>query len=87
MRRVTKIIYAAVALLVLMTAMSPTPRAQVATLDFSREPACLSRTPASMGGPAPVSPNLVVVRYLGSSNHEVAYGNTVLLLNAPPRLP
>lgn len=82
MRRVTKVVHAAVAVMLLIAAMSSTPRAQVATLDFSREPACLSRTPASMGGPAPVSPNLVVVRYLGSSNHEVAYGNTVLLLNA-----
>ena len=82
MRRVTTIIYAAVALLLLMTAMPPAIGAQTTAIDFSREPACQSRAPASMGGPAPVSPNLVVVRYLGSSNHEIAYRNTVLLLNA-----
>jgi len=35
-----------------------------------------------MGGPAPKSPRLLVVRYLGSSNHEIAYRSTVLLLNA-----
>jgi len=66
--------------------------AQGATIDFSKEPACQSLTGTSMGGPAPKSPRLVVVRYLGSSNHEIAYRNTVLLLNAhyartPPARP
>src|SRR5688572_9502597 len=61
-------------------------------IDFAQEPACQSLTPVSMGGPAPRSPNLIVVRYLGSSNHEVAYRDTVLLLNAhyarvPPARP
>src|SRR5687768_10172847 len=61
-------------------------------IDFAQEPACQSLTPVSMGGTAPRSPNLIVVRYLGSSNHEIAYRNTVLLLNAhyarvPPARP
>ncbi len=60
--------------------------------DFSKEPACQSLTATSMGGEAPKSPNLIVVRYLGSSNHEIAYRNTVLLLDAhyarlPPARP
>jgi hypothetical protein len=70
----------------------PAASAAQGAFDFSREPACQSLTATSMGGPAPVSPDLVVVRYLGSSNHEIAYRNTVLLLNAhyarvPPARP
>ena len=62
------------------------------TFDFSKEPVCQSLTATSMGGEAPKSPNLIVVRYLGSSNHEIAYRNTVLLLDAhyarlPPARP
>lgn len=61
-------------------------------VDFAQEPACQSLTPVSMGGPAPRHADLVVVRYLGSSNHEIAYRDTVLLLNAhyarvPPARP
>jgi hypothetical protein len=59
-----------------------TVQAQGKSIDFTKEPACDSLTPTSMGGPAPKSPRLLVVRYLGSSNHEIAYRNTVLLLNA-----
>ena len=55
---------------------------QASPIDFTREPSCQSLTAVSMGGPAPQSPHLVVVRYLGSSNHEIAYRDTVLLLNA-----
>src|SRR5258706_4178804 len=67
-------------------------QAQGKSVDFTKEPACDSLTPTSMGGPAPKSPRLLVVRYLGSSNHEIAYRNTVLLLNAhyartPPARP
>ena len=66
--------------------------AQGKSIDFTKEPSCDSLTPTSMGGPAPKSPRLLVVRYLGSSNHEIAYRNTVLLLNAhyartPPARP
>jgi L-ascorbate metabolism protein UlaG (beta-lactamase superfamily) len=57
-------------------------QAQGKSIDFTKEPACDSLTPTSMGGAAPKSPRLLVVRYLGSSNHEIAYRSTVLLLNA-----
>jgi len=72
--------------------IAPPVEAQNKSIDFTKEPACDSLTPTSMGGPAPKSPRLVVVRYLGSSNHEIAYRNTVLLLNAhyartPPARP
>ena len=52
------------------------------SLDFQQEPACQTLTATSMGGPAPRSANLLVLRYLGSANYEVAYRDTVLLLNA-----
>ena len=66
--------------------------AQTARFDFAQEPACQSLTPVSTGGPAPRNPAVIVVRYLGSSNHEIAYRDTVLLLNAhyarvPPARP
>ena len=73
---------ATASLLVAIAAAPSLAHGQTAAVDFEREPACQSRTPAAMGGPAPVSPNVIVVRYLGSSNHEIAYRDTVLLLNA-----
>ena len=76
-----RVLHAAVLLLVIAAAPSMAG-GQTAVVDFRHEPSCQSRTPTSMGGPAPVSPNVVVVRYLGSSNHEIAYRDTVLLLNA-----
>ena len=51
-------------------------------IDFLREPACQTLTPTSMGGPAPASPNLLVLRWLGASNYELAHRGTVLLLDA-----
>jgi L-ascorbate metabolism protein UlaG (beta-lactamase superfamily) len=80
------------ALVLALVITTSTVHAQGGTIDFSKEPACQSLTGTSMGGPAPRSPRLLVVRYLGSSNHEIAYRNTVLLLNAhyartPPARP
>ena len=68
--------------LLFVTLFASAASAQTARFDFSQEPACESLTPVSAGGPAPRHPNVVVVRYLGSSNHEIAYRDTVLLLNA-----
>jgi L-ascorbate metabolism protein UlaG (beta-lactamase superfamily) len=56
--------------------------AQGQSVDFAQEPACQTLTATSMGGPAPRNANLLVLRYLGSANYEVAYRDTVLLLNA-----
>ena len=82
----------AVALLALTGTCASLASAQGRGVNFASEPACQSLTPTSMGGAAPKNPNLVVVRYLGSSNHEIAYRDTVLLLNAhyartPPARP
>jgi len=61
-------------------------------IDFSKEPACNSLLPVSQGGPAPRSPNLVVIRYLGAANEEVAYRGNIFLIDAwyrrvPPARP
>lgn len=49
---------------------------------LGREAACNSLTLASMGGPMPRDANVVVLRYLGSANHELVYRDNVFLLDA-----
>ena len=56
--------------------------AQRATTGLAREPACQTLTPTSAGGPAPRDASTLVVRWLGASNHEFAYRNQVVLMNA-----
>ena len=56
---------------------------------LSQDPACQSLTPGATGGPMPKDPNIAVVRWLGHSNYEVDYRDTVILGDAyydrPPR--
>jgi L-ascorbate metabolism protein UlaG (beta-lactamase superfamily) len=54
--------------------------AQIAKLD--RDPACHTLTPASAGGAMPKNSNLMVLRYLGTSNYEIDYRGHILLLDA-----
>jgi L-ascorbate metabolism protein UlaG (beta-lactamase superfamily) len=66
--------------------------AQRRGVDFRQEPACQTLTTTSMGGPAPKTPTVMVWRWLGASNHELAYRDTVILINAfyrrtPPARP
>jgi L-ascorbate metabolism protein UlaG (beta-lactamase superfamily) len=56
--------------------------AQQRGIDFSKEPACQTLTSTAMGGPAPKNPNLVVMRYLGASNHEIDFRDSITLFNA-----
>ena len=49
---------------------------------LSLEPACQSLTLASTGGPLPKGADVVVLRYLGSANHELTYRGNVFLLDA-----
>jgi hypothetical protein len=50
--------------------------------DFAQEPACRTLQPASAGGPMPMSPDVLVLRYFSYGNYELAYRGKVLLLDA-----
>jgi hypothetical protein len=54
-------------------------RSQSVKLD--QEPACQTLRPASAGGPLPQHPDVLLVRYLGRANYEVAFRGKVLLLD------
>ncbi len=54
--------------------------AQTATA-LRDEPACQTLRPASAGGPVPMNPNVLLLRYLGRANYEVAYRGRILLLD------
>jgi L-ascorbate metabolism protein UlaG (beta-lactamase superfamily) len=56
--------------------------AEGAKAAMQQDPACQSLTPVSAGGPAPKDPEMVVVRWLGWTNYEVAYRGDVFLLDA-----
>jgi L-ascorbate metabolism protein UlaG (beta-lactamase superfamily) len=47
-----------------------------------QEPACQTLTPAAAGGPMPKDPNVVVLRWLGHSNYELAHRDSVILMDA-----
>ena len=49
---------------------------------WANDAACQTLTMAAAGGPTPKNPDLMVLRYTGSANFELAYGNTVLLFDA-----
>lgn len=56
---------------------------------LANEAACQSLTPAATGGPMPKDSTVVVLRWLGTSSHELAFRDMVILLDAyydrPPR--
>lgn len=72
---------AAVSLLVVLAVTVPA-RAQAPYPALDQEPACQTLTPAAAGGPLPRNPDVLVVRFLGVANYEVAYRDTVVLLDA-----
>src|ERR1044071_7329764 len=49
---------------------------------LEKEPACQTLTPAAAGGPLPSNPDVLVLRFLGVSNYELAYRDHVILLDA-----
>lgn len=73
--------HAAAALLSCL-AVASAAAAQTPYPALEREPACLSLTPTAAGGPRPVNPDVVVLRFLGVANYELAYRDTVVLLDA-----
>lgn len=48
---------------------------------LNREPACQTLTPASAGGLLPRNSSVMVLRYLGTSNYEIAFRGKVILLD------
>lgn len=50
--------------------------------NLSQEAACRTLTPAATGGPLPKDQNVVVLRWLGHTNYELANRDTVILLDA-----
>ncbi|MBI1875604.1 MAG: MBL fold metallo-hydrolase [Acidobacteria bacterium] len=65
--------------LVLLSSVST---AQSRTGALASEPACQSLTPAAAGGPMPKDPNVIVLRWTGGANYELAYRDNVILLDA-----
>ena len=49
---------------------------------LEKEPACQTLMPAAAGGPLPSNPDVVVLRFLGVSNYELAFRDNVILLDA-----
>ena len=49
---------------------------------LDQEPACQTLMPAAAGGPLPRNPDVLVLRFLGVSNYELAYRDNVILLDA-----
>lgn len=50
--------------------------------ELNQEAACQTLMPAAAGGPLPRNPDVLVLRFLGVSNYEFAYRDTVILLDA-----
>ncbi|MSO72268.1 MAG: hypothetical protein EXQ84_01470 [Rhodospirillaceae bacterium] len=49
---------------------------------WAQEPACQSLQMVGAGGPAPKGSDLMVLRYVGSANFELAYRDSVILFDA-----
>src|SRR5678809_1104012 len=62
--------------------LSSSASAQTAYPALEQEPACQTLMPSAAGGPLPRNPDVVVLRFLGVSNYELAYRDTVILLDA-----
>ena len=66
----------------LIVVLPSTAGAQSAHPALGLEPACQTLMPAAAGGPLPKNQDVIVLRYLGVSNYELAYRDTVILLDA-----
>ena len=71
---------AAAALTVLLLSAPAFAQSGFPALD--QEPACQTLMPAAAGGPLPRNPDVIVLRFLGVSNYELAYRDNVILLDA-----
>ena len=56
--------------------------AQTDGYSLSDDPTLTTLVQTSAGGPAPASPDTLTIRWLGCANHELAFGDHVVLLDA-----
>src|SRR5258705_7605226 len=73
---------AAAALFASALLLSVSASAQSSYPPLDQEPACQTLMPAAAGGPLPRNPDVLVFRFLGVSNYELAYRDSVILLDA-----
>ena len=73
---------AAAALFASALLLSASASAQSSYPPLDQEPACQTLMPAAAGGPLPRNPDVLVFRFLGVSNYELAYRDSVILLDA-----
>ena len=71
----------ALSAMVIMLALGDAPLAQKGSLPWFSEPVCQSLTPSAVGGPTPKATNLMVLRYLSSSNYELAFRDSIILFD------
>ena len=70
------------ALLFTLFAFASATAAQARFPTLAQEPACQTLVPTAAGGPRPQNPDVVVLRFLGVANYELAHRDTVILLDA-----
>jgi len=68
-------------LLLALTLLAPSAFADKGMVVSPDVPACRARTPAAIGGPMPPE-GILAIRWLGTTNFELAYGGNVYLLDA-----
>src|SRR5712691_9127199 len=68
--------------LVLIVMGASTLWAQNRATNWSQEPACQTLMPATLGGPMPKDPDVLVFRWLSWTNYELAYHDNVILMDA-----
>jgi L-ascorbate metabolism protein UlaG (beta-lactamase superfamily) len=72
----------AIALLAVLFAFTSVASAQGQHSSLDQEPACQSLVPTAAGGPRPQNPDVIVLRFLGVANYELAHRDNVVLLDA-----
>ena len=72
----------AIALLAVLFAFTSLASAQGQYSSLDQEPACQSLVPTAAGGPRPQNPDVIVLRFLGVANYELAHRDNVVLLDA-----
>ena len=69
-------------LLFMLLAFASATAAQERYPALDKEPACQTLVPTAAGGPRPQNPDVIVLRFLGVANYELAHRDTVILLDA-----